>query len=244
MMIRFPAALGALALLAACGDGAGNAGSPAAPVAAAPAPAGQDWTQTVTKTADGGYVMGNPAAAIKLVEYGSRTCPTCGAFGQTASKPLAENYIASGKVSFEFRDFLVHAPDIGVAVLGQCAGETPFFPILEQMFVEQPQFLTKLEQTPADFQQRIQSMSIPQQATAWVDYLGYVDFVKQRGVTEAQARACLADTAKITAIAQTSEAAIKDKNVTGTPTFFLNDRKLDGAVTWAQIEEELKKAGA
>ena len=59
--------------LAACGGGNGDANSsaPAAsPVAAVPAPAGKDWTQVVSKTAEG-YVMGNPDAPIKLVEYGS-----------------------------------------------------------------------------------------------------------------------------------------------------------------------------
>ena len=117
MTFRFAVSVAALALLSACG-GNGNSSAPAAPVAAVAAPAGQDWTQIVSKTADGGYVMGNPNAAIKLVEYGSRTCPTCGAFGQTGMKPLEEKYVKSGKVSYEFRDFLVHAPDLGVAALG------------------------------------------------------------------------------------------------------------------------------
>ncbi|WP_430324046.1 hypothetical protein, partial [Salmonella enterica] len=88
----------------------------------------------------------------------------------------------------EFRDFLVHAPDLGVALLGQCAGPAPFFGMLEQMFVDQDQFLSKLESVPQDFQQRLQSMTPAQQAAAWAEHLGYLDFVKQRGLTEAQAR--------------------------------------------------------
>ncbi|KKI18552.1 MULTISPECIES: thioredoxin domain-containing protein [Sphingomonas] len=232
-----------LALLAACGDG--NTTNTAAPnsIAAAPAPAGQDWTQTVSKTADGGYVMGNPNAPLKLVEYGSRTCPTCGNFGRTATRPLEDNYIKSGKVSYEFRDFLVHAPDLGVALLGQCAGPAPFFGMLEQMFVDQDQFLSKLESVPQDFQQRLQSMTPAQQAAAWVEHLGYLDFVKQRGLTEAQARQCLADTKGIEDLAKVSEVAMRDKQVTGTPTFFLNGEKIDGA-SWPQVEQALKAAGA
>ena len=231
--------------LAACGSGGGDTAlsAPANSVAAAPAPAGQDWTATVTKTAAGGYVMGNPNAALKLVEYGSRTCPGCGAFGQTGMRPLEDNYVKTGKVSYEFRDFLVHAPDLGVALLGHCAGAAPFFPILEQMFVEQPGFLAKLGTVPEDFQRRLQALTPAQQATAWVEHLGYLDFVKQRGLTEAQARKCLADPAGIAALARSSDLAVKE-GMTGTPTFFLNGRQLQGSVAWPQIETALKGAGA
>lgn len=241
MRIALP--LLALALLAGCGDGTGNITAPAGSVAATPPPAGKDWSQTVSKTPEGGYVMGNPDAPLKLVEYGSRTCPTCGAFGQQGMRPLEENYVKTGKVSYEFRDFLVHAPDLGVAILGECAGEGPFFPILEQTYLEQPGFLTKLESVPADFQQRLQAMSPAQQATAWVEYLGYIDFVKQRGVTEAQARACLADPKRIEAVAKVSETAMKEQGVTGTPTFLLNGQKLD-TPSWQGVEAALKAAGA
>jgi protein-disulfide isomerase len=219
------------------------ASAPANSIAAAAAPAGQDWTQTVSKTADGGFVMGNPNAPLKLVEYGSRTCPTCGNFGRTATRPLEDTYIKSGKVSYEFRDFLVHAPDLGVAILGQCAGEASFFGMLEQMFVDQNQFLEKLESVPADFQQRLQGMSPAQQATAWVEHLGYIDFVKQRGLSETQARQCLGDAKRIEALAKVSEVAMRDKDVTGTPTFILNGEKIEAA-TWPQVEQALKAAGA
>lgn len=241
--MKYLIALSALALGACGGSKDGNITAPANSVAAAPAPAGQDWTQTVSKTAEGGYVMGNPNAAIKLVEYGSRTCPTCGAFGQTGMRPLEETYVKSGKVSYEFRDFMVHAPDLGVAILGHCAGATPFFPILEQMYLEQPSFLEKLEGAGA-FQQSLQNQPPAQQAAAWANHLGYVDFVKQRGVTDAQAKACLADPKLIAEITNLSETAMRDQDVTGTPTFILNGQKLDGAVSWPQVEQALKGAGA
>ncbi len=243
MKLRIAAVTAAIALLAACGESGAPTSAPANSIAAAPAPAGQDWTQTVSKTADGGFVMGNPNAPLKLVEYGSRTCPTCGNFGRTATRPLEDTYIKSGKVSYEFRDFLVHAPDLGVALLGQCAGEAPFFGILEAMFTEQNQFLEKLESVPADFQQRLQAMKPEQQATAWVEHLGYIDFVKQRGLSEQQARQCLTDPKKIEALAKVSETAMKEKDVTGTPTFILNGEKLNAA-SWPQVEEALKNAGA
>ena len=242
--------LGALALLAACGDnkGGGNAVT-AAPgsVPTVAAPAGKDWTQTVAKTAEGGYVMGNPDAPLKLVEYGSRTCPTCGNFGRTGMQPLENTYVKSGKVSYEFRDFLVHGPpDFAASLLGRCAGEAVFFPILEQMFVEQERFLNA-QMKAAENQQLLQLTNTgkpAQIANAWADAMGYVDFVKQRGVPEAQARACLNDEAAISALTKMTQDASAKENITGTPTFLLNGQKLDQVVTWPQVEAALKNAGA
>ncbi|WP_375381695.1 DsbA family protein [uncultured Sphingomonas sp.] len=256
MPIRLFVAATALLLAAACSKGP-DVTNGTVPVAAAAAgrggaqttahpPAGQKWTDVVSRTPEGGFRMGNPDAPIKLVEYGSRTCPTCGAFGQTGMRPLEEKYVTAGKVSYEFRDFMVHAPDLGVALLGQCAGAQPFFPILEAMYVGQPPFLEKLEGISKDqaFVSQVQAVSPVAGATMWVDKLGYVDFMKQHGLSETQARACLADPKRIEAVTTLTKHAMDDLEINGTPTFILNGQKLDNQVVWPQIEQALKAAGA
>lgn len=241
------AAVAALSLASCGGSGTSTDGNVAAsaPVAAKPAPAGQNWTETVVKTPEGGYRMGNPDAAIKLVEYGSRTCPTCGAFGQTGQKPLTENYVSTGKVSYEFRDYLVHGqPDFAPSLLGRCVGTATFFPLLEAMYMAQPQFEAKLADQNATtaLQTQLQGKTPNEAAAAWGDYLGYVEWVKQRGIPEAKARACIADKAaldEIIAMMSKGEGA----SVTGTPTFIINGAKVDG-VSWPDVEAALKRAGA
>jgi protein-disulfide isomerase len=188
--------------------------------------------------------MGNPDAAIKLVEYGARTCPTCGAFSRESAEPL-KNYVASGKVSFEFRDFLVHgAPDLAAALLGQCGGTATFFPVLDQMYANQPAYLDRLQQGGAALEQRLQALPPRQQIAALGDAMGLVDFVKQRGIPEAKARACLNDTAVQDALTKLSGDAQASGTVTGTPTFLLNGAPILGAVSWQQVEQALKAAGA
>ena len=240
-------ALFSAGLATACSKGpdATNATVPVAKATPVAAPAGGDWTQVVSPTPAGGFVMGNPQAAIKLIEYGSRTCPVCGLFGQTGMRPLEDTYVKSGKVSYEFRDFLVHSPDLGVALLGRCVPTAAFFPLLEQMYVQQPSFQPKFEAAEKDtaLNARLQAASPAQAATIWVDYLGYVDFVKQRGLAEPAARACLGDAKQIDAVAGISKKAMDDEGVTGTPTFVLNGQKLD-VVQWSQLEPLLKQAGA
>ncbi|MEG8028298.1 thioredoxin domain-containing protein [Sphingomonas aerolata] len=244
--MKFVTAIAVLPLaLAACSGGdTSNTTQAAAPVAAATAPAGQNWTETVVKT-DEGYLMGNPNAPIKLVEYGARSCPTCGAFAREAFKPLTDNYVSTGKVSFEFRDFLVHgAPDVALTLLGQCGGTAPFFPILEQMYQNQNAFLDKLQTMPPAMQQSLANLAPTAVATKLAEHMGAIDFVKQRGIPEAKARACLADQKQLEIMAKPTENAMQSGTVTGTPTFLLNGKKMENVLSWSEMEKALKAAGA
>ena len=241
--------LAAATTLASCGDGPGNAVASGNATTAATAtgtapPSGQNWAETVVKTPEG-YLMGNPNAAIKLVEYGARSCPTCGAFAREAFKPLTEKYVSTGKVSFEFRDFLVHgAPDVALTLLGQCGGVAPFFPLLEQMYGNQIAFLDKLQAMTPDQQKALANQPPTVVATKLAEQMGAIDFVKQRGIPEAKARACLADQKQLEVMAKPTENAMQAGTVTGTPTFLINDKKLDQVVSWDQMEKALKAAGA
>ena len=83
-------ALGLLAAaplaLAACGDDAAPgevAEGEALP--AVTAPVGSSWTETVTVTPEGGFMLGNPDAPLKLIEFASHTCGHCATFSVTAS---------------------------------------------------------------------------------------------------------------------------------------------------------------
>ena len=230
--------------LIACGDtGAGNSSSPSAPVAAVQAPAGTTWSERVVRTPEG-RVMGNPSAPIKLVEYGSRLCPTCGALANEGFKPLVDKYVNSGKVSFEFREYLVHgAPDLPPTLLGNCTDDAAFFPILEQMFAAQTEFNNKLQSAPPALQQQIQSARPVDAIRMMAEQMGLIDFVKQRGIPEAKARQCLADGSQIDRWTKQTADKTQDGSVTGTPTLLINGQKAD-AVTWGQLEPLLKNAGA
>ncbi|MCD2324546.1 DsbA family protein [Sphingomonas sp. IC-56] len=246
--MRAALALIPLAMLAGCGGGdSGNSATPvtsSTPVAQVAPPAGKTWAEVVSKTPENGYRQGNPNAPIKLVEYGSRTCPTCGRFGTEAAEPLRANYISTGKVSYEFRDFPLHgAPDLALSMLNQCAGTDAFFPMLDQIFANQAAFFEKQEKLPPAVVEQLGTLSPPQAAAVIADHMGMIDFAKQRGIPEAKARQCLADQTVIKQIADVMADASNNRGVQGTPTFFINDEKIDAAV-WSQVETALKAAGA
>ena len=234
-------------MLTACGGDGNNAIAPvetAAPVAAAPPPAGRQCVDVVERTAEGGFRMGNPNAPVKLIEYGSRTCPHCAEFAETAMAPLRSEFIASGKVSYEYRDFLRNGADLAASLLGACGGPDTFFPMLEAMFANQPATMQRLQALPESFGQQLANTPVTGQAAAFAEAGGYLDFVKQRGIPDAQARQCIANQSAIDALSNASETAMRERNVQGTPAFFINGRLFNGPGTWEAVSAALRSAGA
>jgi protein-disulfide isomerase len=236
------AAAAALAL-AACGGG-DTAGPPKGePIAKVAAPQGKAWIDVVSKTEAGGFKMGNPDAKLQLVEYGAITCPGCAQFSVQATEELNE-LVNTGVVAFEFRPFLVHGvQDIPGFLLSQCSGPEAFFPLSEQLYAEQESWLSKISTVTEAEQQAMQKMSPPEISTLLGTKMGLIDFVKSRGISEDQAKACLADKAAIDTLIATTEKGTKDDGVTGTPFFLLNGAKVDGG-SWNQIKGKLVEAGA
>jgi protein-disulfide isomerase len=214
----------------------------AAKAAARPAKA-PAWTSTVVRTADG-FRMGNPNAKVKLIEYGSRTCPVCGAFGREGTRPLMA-YVASGKLSWEFREFLVHGqPDIAPALLGRCFGTAKFFPILERMYLDQDPVEEKLGAPEArELAAKMQTQPPLAVAQAWADYLDYIPFMTKLGIQPEKSRACLTNAKDLDAILRTMGEAQDKLNVNGTPSFFINGKSAERAYSWTSLEPLLQAAG-
>jgi len=215
-----------------------SAATAQAPRPAAPA----NWLAVIAKTPDGGTRIGNPDAKVKLVEYGSRTCPICGRFYAEGAAAL-KAYVAKGTVSWEFRDFPVHPQDVAVSTLGMCVSTPNFFKVLDQMYVRQNEFNNRAMAIPQARWQQLSKMPINQANRALVDTLGYTAMLKQAGMTEARIAACFNDRAALEAFGNRIKAGA-DRGVEGTPTFFMNGGLLSGFITWSQIEPVLKSAGA
>ena len=99
-----------------------TANSSATPIKPIAPPAGGDWTKMVTNTPQGGVLMGNPNADVKIVEYGSLTCPHCAVFAEKGAPQLIYNYVKTGRVSYEFLNFLRDGLDMALPLVAHCAG--------------------------------------------------------------------------------------------------------------------------
>jgi len=206
-------------------------------------PAKVNWVTVVAATPEGGMRMGNPNAKVKLIEYGSRTCPHCALFDKEALPVLKAGPIAAGKLSYEFRDYPVHgAFDLGPILLGHCVSPAQFFPLLDAMFANQQALTAKAQAAEA----KVQALTNPtpnQIATSFATELGYMDFVKRRGMAPARAQACLAARAGVDRIVAVTDAAEKQYAVSGTPTFVINGTKADNVYDWAALQPLLAAAG-
>jgi protein-disulfide isomerase len=52
-----------------------------------------------------GRSLGDPNAPVTVIEFGDYQCPGCGQFAQAVEPRLVEEYVATGLVRFEFRDY-------------------------------------------------------------------------------------------------------------------------------------------
>src|SRR5438309_4461990 len=85
-------------------------------------PPGGTWADVVNATS-AGFMMGNPNAKVKLVEIGSLSCPHCKKFEDEGVPALVDKYVKSGKVSWEFRPYLIHGPiDMAANLIVSCNG--------------------------------------------------------------------------------------------------------------------------
>ena len=241
-------AVAALAL-AACSkksaDTADSVAKPQAPVAAVPPPAGKQWTDVVEATPDGGFRMGNPNAPVKLVEYASFTCPHCKHFTQTGVEPLKSKYISTGKVSWEFRSYLIHAQDAPITMLMYCRGAEPFFPLTEQLYATQDQMMEKFIAMPAAEQQRIAGLPPAENFKAQAEAGGLYGFFAARGLPRAQADACLSNQKMLDQITQW-QAKIQEAGINSTPSFAINGTVWEAPNTtgeiWPQLDVALTQA--
>ena len=224
--------------------GAALLGSAPTVAAAAPAaPAAQrDWTKMVVKTPEGGFRVGNPNAPVKLVEYGSMTCNHCAHFAEEAMPKLLQDHVRTGRVSFEFRNFVLNAYDLTASLLSRCAGPANFFGVTDAMYAGQPQWLARYSGLTEATQKEI--AAAPEAERPWrIATLGGLEaFAAKGGVDAARAKACLNDKAGIQQLVELRRAAQAEHQVSGTPTFIINGVKAS-AHEWATLEPLLSPPG-
>ena len=241
--LRFAIAAPLALALAACGGGAEEAADlEGEAIAAIPAPEGTEWRDVASETADGGTVVGNPDAPLKLIEYGSLTCPTCARFSRDGSEKLME-YVDSGVVSFELRHFAIHGPiDLMLGRLTKCGPAEAVVPLSDQVWANFESIMDSYQNNSAAME-RAMSLPLDQRFVAAASQMGYLDFFAARGISEDQARACLADTAALEKAADETQRYSSEYKISGTPTFTLNGQTID-ANSWSALEPILQRAGA
>jgi len=205
----------------------------AALVAAAPA---ADWTKRVTQTPQGAFVLGNPAAKTKLVEYVSYTCDHCATFSNTASAPLKSRFVASGGTSVEVRHAVRDPIDLAATVLARCTGPSRFFAAHEKLFATQDQWFGAGVRYAQANQAALEKAPGPERVKMLAKAANLGTLI---GLTDAQANACLADPKQQAAVMAMTKEAWSTRSIPGTPFFLVNGAPQEGVTSWAALEPRL-----
>lgn len=164
----------------------------------------------------GEKTLGPADAPVSVVEYASMSCPHCAHFDMTTFDAFKLKYIDSGKVRYVFREFPLNAPAYAVAMLARCAPADRFFDVVHTYFRSQEQWLAG-----GDLKANILVKA------------------KDFGFTEQTFDACLANQALFTAINE-----VRDRGsafgVQATPTFFINGKKYEGALTLEDLDKAIE----
>ena len=157
--------------------------------------------------------IGEPNAAVTIIEYASMTCPHCAHFHDKVYPKLKAEYIDTGKVRFIFREFPLDIKAAAGSMLARCIGKDDpnrYFAVVDTLF-------------------RTQESWVQNDTVNGLKRVG-----KQAGFSEQSVDSCLANQDTLDAIKKTQEHAYEKLKVNSTPTFFVNGTVLKGG---ADIEE-------
>lgn len=223
--------------------------APQKPRASHPATApatGTDWTRATTITPDGAFVLGNPRAPTRLIEYVSYTCPHCAHFMAEASGPLKTGWVKRGAVSIEIRSAIRDKYDLTAALLARCGGKARFFGDHEAIFATQRDWIAKVMAYEAAHQSDPPPAPGTDVSAPLVDIAqasGLSDLMAKRGIPLARQRQCIADKAALATLAAMANEAWQSRKIEGTPAFLLNGQAVDGVFDWEGLRPRLPAPG-
>lgn len=149
------------------------------------------------------HALGNPKAPITVVEYAAPVCPHCAHFAVEDFPVLKREFIDTGRIFYIFRVFPIRAQDGAIEGIARCLPKERYFPYMEMMFREQPQW------DPDGY-------DIPDVEGA------IIKLAAREGISPEKAKQCIADPANQDRINQVSQDAQLKYQIEGTPTFVMN----------------------
>lgn len=173
----------------------------ATPTAATPAPA----ATTAGAPAYREFVLGDPKATVTVIEYASLTCSHCANFHQKVYGDLKKNYIDTGKIRFVFRDFPLDTWAMAGALLARCAPADRGTKLIDLIFKNQDTWIRS--------EKPIEPLR------------GYAQLA---GMSATEVDACLQNNDILKTIREVQNTATNLYKVQSTPTFFVEDQKVEG----------------
>jgi protein-disulfide isomerase len=166
----------------------------------------------------GERVLGKVTAPVTVIEYVSLTCPHCANFHKDLFPRMKKEFIDTGKVRYIVREFPIGRTAGTAAIVNRCAPEDKYFFLLGQFLTRQPEWVSQEVRPDAIY------------AVA-----------KASGMSRETFDKCLSNQPIIEGLTEVKQRG-RQFGVIGTPTFFINGRKAQGAVTYDEIKTMIEQA--
>jgi protein-disulfide isomerase len=166
-----------------------------------------------------GAAWGPVDAPVTVIDYSDFGCSHCGDFAFNQGRQLREEYEATGKVRFEFKHMIIGGtPTRDAANASECAADQGrFWDYHDALFARQG---TSANPFTKPLLKR---------------------YAAELGLDAAQFDPCVDRNAHYATVAA-SESEARSKGVNATPTFFINDKRIEGAVPYEQFKAEVDAA--
>jgi protein-disulfide isomerase len=199
------------------------------------------WSSTVSSSSIGAFLVGNPDAKVRLVEYFSYTCHICADFAKAGSLPLKTQYVDRGLVLFEYRNLVRDPVDMTAALLARCGGEHAFARNHQAIFANFPALIAKLQKATDAQKKSWFEGTTGERARKIAADTGLTALMRARGYTVAQIDAALDSEVAQAELTGMTNIGLGADRVEGTPTFFINGRNA-GVTAWPALKSKLDLA--
>jgi protein-disulfide isomerase len=151
--------------------------------------------------------IGNPDAAVTVIEYASFTCPHCASFHANVFKDLKADYIDTGKINFVHREVYFDRFGLWAGLVARCGenAENRYFGIADMIYEQQSTWARQDD---------------PNAIVTSLRNIG-----KTGGLSDAELDACFQDADKAQALYATFVKNSEADNITSTPSFVINGEK-------------------
>ena len=165
--------------------------------------------------------LGNPDAAVVVVEYSSLTCPHCANFNAGPFQQIKENFIDTGQILYLKREVYFDRFGLWAAMVARCGGEGRYHGMLDLIYQTQGTWLAS---------------SDPMEVANNLRRLG-----RQAGMNDDQINACLEDADKALELTEFYQKNAETYGIRSTPSFVI-DGQLFSNMPYAEFERILNDA--
>ncbi|MDJ1015465.1 MAG: DsbA family protein [Paracoccaceae bacterium] len=167
--------------------------------------------------------IGDPDAAVTVIEYASFTCPHCATFHEGPFKQLKADYIDPGKINFIYREVYFDRYGLWASIVARCGegAENRFFGISDIIYERQQEWAR--QEDPAD-------------VVASLRRIG-----KTAGLMDEQLDQCFTDGDNAQALYALWLERAEEDEIESTPTFIINGRKYSN-MSYADMKELIDNA--